>query len=326
MSRLPYSLTENAVRLQGTDLTLTFKDFDRNYNNLKAFRLQYKRQGATDWTQFREYVLGEPTGNQLKLPETGASVSYKLPMASFSDGDYTFRVVSASAYGNDGEEVYRYSNEIALVKDMQRPTPLGQPEPTDGILDIGDDLSVLFNETIMKGELTKEANFKVTGVLNGAKVAHMTALSMQNTDVTAATEANINLAGKDFSFDAWINISSTTTGTILAHGSGTSKLKIDVMSNGKLVFFFDKYHKYYTLNAVPRDKWVFLTVSYKKTVTGGLMNASVADGSDIINLLSDVSVDSYNGNGPLAVGMNMTGSIHELLLWDEAHDIQSISR
>ena len=178
---------------------LTFKDFDRNYKNLKAFRLQYKIQGATDWIQLDEYVTGQHTGNQLELPAK-SSVEYTLPMEDYSDGNYTFRVVSVSTYGKD--EVYRYSQELSIVKDMQRPTPLGQPEPSNGILNIGDDLSVTFNDIILKGELTKAANFKVTGVLNGAPVAHWTAMSMQNTTAaTAATEANINLAGKDFSFD-----------------------------------------------------------------------------------------------------------------------------
>ena len=178
----------------GTDLVMTFSGFDRNYRGLKAFRLQYKKQGSTDWTLLREYVLNskDKTDNNFMLPSTGSSVSYTLPMVAFSDGNYLFRVVSASTYGTD--EVYRYSDEIAVVKDMMRPRPLGQPEPADGILDIGDELSVTFNETIIKGALSKEVNFKVTGVLNGAEIDHETALSMQNTETTAQTEADIMLA------------------------------------------------------------------------------------------------------------------------------------
>ena len=317
-SPVSLALSNSIMNTQtGTDLTLTFKDFDRNYNNLKAFRLEYKKQGATDWTQFKEYVLGEPTGKQEKLPSSGASVSYKLPMSSFSDGEYIFRVVSASTYG--AGEVYRYSEELSLNKDMQRPTPLGQPEPSNGILNIGDDLSVTFNETILKSELTKVANFKVTGVLNGAPVAHWTALSMQNTNATAATEASINLAGKDFSFDAWVNLSAGA-GTLLSHGSGTARFAVGVDANSKLVInIADK--TYTSVKTIPTGKWAFLTLSYQSTANGGILNASVADDASETSLFEDQTVVRYSGNGPLVVGKGINGAIHEVLLWDEAHDL-----
>lgn len=107
----------------GDDLNISFSQFDRDYHNLKAFRIQYRKQGDTDWTLVREYVINEAdkTQNNELLPST-ATVSYKLPMHNFSDGNYTFRILSVSAYGN--EEVYNTSEEIALVKDMQRPQPL----------------------------------------------------------------------------------------------------------------------------------------------------------------------------------------------------------
>lgn len=125
----------------GDDLNISFNQFDRDYHNLKAFRIQYRKQGDTDWTLVREYVINEAdkTQNNELLPST-ATVSYKLPMHNFSDGDYTFRILSVSSYGN--EEVYNTSEEIALVKDMQRPQPLGMPTPTNGILSTGDDVSI----------------------------------------------------------------------------------------------------------------------------------------------------------------------------------------
>lgn len=302
---------------EDTDLKLTFKDFDRNYHNLKAFRLQVKQQGALDWTQIKEYVLGNPTGNQVPLP-LGNSVEHTLPMAAYSDGEYTFRVVSVSTYG-DGE-VYRYSEEQTLVKDMQRPIPIGLPEPADGILNVGDELSITFNEEIIKGALTKAQNFKVTGVLNGQPVAHYTALSMQNTAITAQTEANINLAGKEFSFDAWINLAANAAGTLLSHGNGNAKMTVGVNSDKQLVVNIAG-QTYTSTNAVPTGKWAFLTLSYRNTTSGGLLNATVADDANTTKLFVDQTVVKYEGNGRLVVGKNMTGSIHELLLWDEAHDM-----
>ena len=59
----------------------------------------------------------------------------------------------------------------------------------------------------------------MTGVLNGSTVAHQTALELENTAQTAATEANINLANKDFSVDMWVKANGA--GTLLSHGTGT---------------------------------------------------------------------------------------------------------
>ena len=300
----------------GTDLVLTMKDFDRNYRGLKAFRMQYKKQGATGWTQIQEYVLNEADKTQTNelLPSSGASVSYTLPMSSFSDGDYLFRIVSASSYGAD--EVTRYSEKMALVKDMQRPTPIGIPEPADGILNIGDELSVTFNETILKGELTNEANFKVTGVLNGAEVDHETALSMTATEAAAATDADINLAGKDFAFDMWVNLTQGAR-TLLSHGNGASKLTVGTDASNKLVVTIGGT-SYTSSEAIPANKWSFLTLSL---TADGKLNATVAYDDKQPQLFSDKNVGAYCGQGPIALGGGASAELHELLLWDEAHDM-----
>lgn len=301
----------------GDDLNISFNQFDRDYHNLKAFRIQYRKQGDTDWTLVREYVINEAdkTQNNELLPST-ATVSYKLPMHNFSDGDYTFRILSVSAYGN--EEVYNTSEEIALVKDMQRPQPLGMPTPTNGILSTGDDVSIEFNENFLKGELTKTANFIVTGVLNGAEVSHATALGMTGTANTASTEADINLAGKSFAIDAWVKLKGA--GTLLTHGKGQQKLVVGVDDNRHLQVKIGS--NVYTSKAeMPTDKWAYLTMNYAVTDKGNTLKAAVAEDATTTDLLTDETVAAYEGNGPLVIGQHMTGAIHELTLWDEAHDM-----
>ena len=302
----------------GDVLTLTFKDYDRNYKNLKAFRLQYKKQGATDWTMCHEYVLDEKDlgTNSEMLPTSGGSISYKLPMESFPDGNYLFRVESVSTHGI-GEVKYE-SNEIALVKDMQRPRPLGLPEPSDGVLDIGDEISVTFNETILQGEITPLKNFYITGVLNGAEVAHETAFSTDGAtpqSPAAKTEASINLSNKDFSFDAWVHVDGA--GILLSHGKGANKLTVGSDKDGKLVVTFgDK--SFSSSNSIPMGKWAFLTLNMK---ADGKLSAHVADEIVDYDLFSEEQVGVYEGNGPLSVGCGINAAIHELLLWDEAHDM-----
>lgn len=302
------------------ELNLTFNNFDRNYKNLKAFRVQYKALGATDWTTYREYVLaddGHLSSYQEVLPDD-ANVTCPINVASLPDGDYVFRVLSVCSYGND--EVYKSSNEIAITKDMEKPRPLGQPTPTNGILTAADDISITFNEDIVKGELTETANFRVTGVLNEQEVEHETALNMTDAEVTASTETDINLSGKSFSMDMWMNAKGK--GTILSHGNASSKFSLGVTEDSKLAVTVAN-ETYTSVNAIPQNKWVFLTLNYQAQNNGGLLSANVAEDANEIELFKNLDVVKYAGNGMLAVGKNMMGAIHELTLWDEAHDMTS---
>ena len=317
-SAVDMSLSRTTINTSaGEKLTISFDKFDRKYLNLKAFRIQYQKQGDTDWTMLREYVVDKKdlTANNQMLPE-GSTVSYDLDMHSYSDGKYLFRVVSVCTYGTS--EIYNTSKEIALVKDMQKPRALGLQTPTNGVLTAGDDISLTFSENILKGELTKDMNFLVTGVLNGAKVDHATALYLADMAEAAKTEADINLSDKSFAFDLWIN--AKKSGTILSHGSGASKFAAAINDDGTLTVIVGT-DKYTSVNAMPLGKWGYLHIDYERTTPGGLLNAAVANDENTVSLFADTPVAEYTGNGPLAVGQNLGAAIHELCLWDEARSI-----
>lgn len=182
----------------------------------------------------------------------------------------------------------------------------------------GDDLNISFNENFLKGELTKTANFIVTGVLNGAEVSHATALGMTGTDNTAATEADINLAGKSFAIDAWVNLNGA--GTLLTHGKGEQKLVVGMDDNRHLQVKIDD-NVYTSKTEMPTDKWAYLTINYAANANGCTLKAAVAEDATTTDLFTNEAVAAYDGNGPLAIGQHLTGAIHELTLWDEAHDM-----
>ena len=300
-------------------LPLTVTGYDPNYDGLKYIAVQYQGVGESTWHDARKYVMNEQAILNAQIEEvlpTNGIINLNYDMtngAVFPDRTYKFRALSARTYGNG--EVTNASDEILVVKDMNRPKPLGQPQPTDGILSAGDELSVLFNETILNGELTKDQNFRVTGVLNGSTVAHQTALELENTAQTAATEANINLTNKDFSVDMWVKANGA--GTLLSHGTGTQKLTVGVDADSKLVVKIGD-QTYTSLENVPQNQWAFLTLSMTQD---GKLSASVATDATTTTLFSDKEAVAYEGNGPLAVGQEMTGAMHELLLWDEARDV-----
>lgn len=318
-SAVNMALDKNVVNTITSDtLGITFNQFDRTYPGLKAFRIQTYAPGASDWLTLKEYVVDPKnlTVNNELLPNV-PHVVYNYNMHGLADGNYRFRVLSVSSYG--GDEVARSSNEILIAKDMVKPKPLGLPQPSNGILDIADDISVTFNEEIVKGALSNDGNFEITGVLNGSEIAHNTAFAMQGKELAAATEASFSLAEKDFSTDMWLK--ATGEGTVLSHGNGTEKFKIALDRGMHLVLSVGN-DTFTSSETVPQDSWCYLTVSYKRDGNGGLLNATVADEAtaQTKDLFRDCVTEAYNGAGTLSVGENLKGAIHELTLWDVAHD------
>ena len=300
----------------GDELTLSVRDYDANYENLKAIRVQYKGERDATWSTIpgQEYYVDDKyktTSNQA-LP-SGGVITVQFPMANYVDGTYLFRAQTATAYGNN--EITKESDVVTVIKDMKKPQLFGLASPSDGVLNAGDDISVTFNEDIRQSMLTETGNFKITAALNGQQVAHSVALDGQNTERSAYTEASINLAKKDFSTDMWVNY--TGAGTLLSHGNGAEKMDVSTDASGHLVVKIGN-ETYTSGQTITPNKWVFLTLNYQYKGDGGVLNAMYAEDASQTMLFTDLNVVAYEGNGSLAVGKQMTGAIHELTLWDKA--------
>ena len=308
----------------GTNLDITFNSFDRNYHNLKAFRIQYMKQGDTDWTMLKEYLL-DTEGKQLSslqapLPET-ANVTYALDMSTYADGKYTFRMLSASTYGTG--EATLVTDAIEVVKDMSRPMAFGTPKPTTGFLGMGDDIEITFNEDINNGRLTSTGNFIVTAALNGQQVAHDVALMATGSEgAVAKTEANINLIGKSFAVDMWVRISGE--GTIFSHGNGQTKLTLSVKEVEGNYYFSVNGVVCDTEHALPADKWIYLAFSLDQEGEASNFSALYANDAETIYLADELPIEKYEGNGVVALGNGFTGAIHEVTLWDAAVDVTNL--
>ena len=300
----------------GDVLTLSVRDYDANYENLKAIRVQYKGERDVNWSTIpgEEYYVDDQyaTANSQPLPK-GGIITVQFPMEDYVDGTYLFRAQTATAYGNN--EITKESDVVTVIKDMKKPQLFGNANPSDGVLNAGDEISLTFNEDIRQSMLTETNNFKITAALNGQQVAHSVALDGQATECAAKTEASINLANKDFSMDMWVNFSGA--GTLLSHGNGAEKMDISTDASGHLVVKIGE-ETYTSGKAITPNKWVFLTLNYQATKNGGVLNAMFAKDDTQTMLFTDKNVVTYEGNGALAVGKQMTGAIHELTLWDKA--------
>ena len=303
------------------DLHLTVTGFDRNFQGLKRVDIQYIKPGETSWSLLENYSyipdnsVRENNSQQI-LPQNGViEVALNMNSSNWLDGTYQFRAQSAAIYA--GSPVTSESEVLTLVKDVNRPQLFGLASPSDGVLNADDQISVTFNEDIQQALLT-DNNFVVSGVLNGAQVKHDVALSAQNTDYAAKTEASINLARKDFSADMWVRV--TEAGDIFSHGNGDERFKLSVNDNDKLVVTIGN-ESYTSTNAIEKNTWTFLAFTYKFESGNSVLNARAVTDNSTRDMFTNQAVADYAGTGGVTLGKNFSGAIHELTLWDKAREM-----
>ena len=303
------------------DLHLTVTGFDRNFQGLKRVDIQYIKPGDTSWSllENHSYIPDESVrenNSQQELPHNGViEVALSMKSSNWLDGIYQFRAQSSAIYA--GSPVTSESEVLTLVKDMNRPQLFGLASPSDGVLNADDQISVTFNEDIQQALLT-DNNFVVSGVQNGAQVKHDVALSAQNTDYAAKTEASINLARKDFSADMWVRV--TEAGDIFSHGNGDERFKLSVNDNDKLVVTIGD-ETYISTNAIEKNTWTFLAFTYKFESGNSLLNARAVTDNYTRDMFTNEAVVDYAGTGGITLGKNFSGAIHELTLWDKAREM-----
>lgn len=289
----------------GDTLQLVVKDYEKDYLNFNEIRIQYKGERDNDWS----------LAQRLNVPELEGSrqvVSFPMSSVLFNDQTYQFRAISVCANG-ESDIVSNESETIALVKDMSRPQVLGNPNPSDGILNAGDEISVTYNEDIRNSMLSKSDNFIVQAVLNDAKVDHNVALKMDSTPSYAAyTESDIVLGNKSFTIDMWVNLSSA--GDLMFHGSKTESIILSVASNGQLSLNV-KGKRIASKNVVPFNKWCFLTLNFVAGEDSTAVNGLVAYDAEQKPLYVNEKVPTYGASGKLYFGSKIRGALGEVALW-----------
>lgn len=301
-------------------LTLTAKGYNTDSSILNAVRMQQRKVGTPEWTTLHSWVNGTPHGDTES--ELTAEVIMLIDMhnrIAYPDATYEFRAVTDCTVG--GEQVMGTSAVVTVIKDVTLPQPMSLPEPSDGVLGVGDDISVTFNEDIYSKSLSKDDNFIIQSVLNADSIAHEVALRLDGTAAPAATsQTGLTLGNTSFTVCTWLKHTGNA-GTILRHGDGADALRINIEEDGRLTVYLtgeDGKARAYTSDvAIPQDIWVYIGVTYD--VDAGTLTAHYASGDDEKTLMAAVNVGSHaTSQGKLSLGENLVGAMHELSLYSTA--------
>lgn len=316
--------TTSLVNTNSEDpIIFSMSGYDYNQASFERIRLQYKGENDANFKNLQEFVKDEklaendPNLKVFKALSGTEKLTHSVDLTSsdYTDQTYIFRAQTVGVRG--GQEVTSESEEIRVVRDMSRPQLITNPTPTSGILTSGDNITLTFNEDVQNNILSKTSNFVVNAVMNETKVEHEVAIDLTEGSEARTTSA-INLANHPFSADMWINYSAD--GRLLQHGSNGNCFTASIR-DGKLVISIDG-DEIVSNETLPKDKWIFLAMSYDNSGNTPKINVSYAKDAEIVTLFNDQDAAVYTGNGSLAFGGDsFAGHIQEVSLWDDARSI-----
>ena len=284
-----------------------------DYSALYGVRLQYKR-GEGEWSTLRTWRKGitvrDKEGNY-PMPEA-EHFRFNIPMPDkdYTDGTYQVRAVTVCKPAAE-EEVCHESETFTVIKDVARPEPISTPTPADGVLRNGNDISVTFTKDIQPARVLA-TNISVTGELNRHDLRHSVGLQLGGQK--AATQATLRLGASDFTIETWLNYSEA--GELM--NIGGDKFRLSLTEDGKLAVQMDTT-VITTTGSLPKNKWVFLALSYSHATTGNQLNASIAYDEVTDSLMTDIIVPNINTKAALQLGGGSAiATLHDLTIWSVA--------
>ena len=221
-------------------MPVRIEGFDINWPNFDHIELQYKlsTQGDKDWVNVCSYyadkeLQSKASGVTDTIPSSGIIVAPFYGEVDPVEQYYDIRAVNYCRHA--GGYLTGSSEVLKGIKDTRRPTAFGTPEPTNGILGIGDDILIKFSEPIAGNYLREINNFEVLGTLLSNDISTSTSLSFDG-NALAATQGKRNLTGKSFTVDIMLNPAvDQREMTVFSHGGDEKGMRFGVTADKKLL-------------------------------------------------------------------------------------------
>jgi hypothetical protein len=290
-------------------LMIKLGGYNTSFASFQKIYLEYRLKGTPGWVGLKTYYKNEvdfTTDTSLQVPNieliNGPTLEYAWNIAALGVGDGSYEIRARTSCNN--QTAYE-SELIGGIVDLTAPVVFGTPTPTNGILNLGDDLSLRFNEPVrINGTVTK---FEFLVQKEQLPSANEVSLAFNGSNNTATINKPAITSG-DFSIEFWLmNKSSTGTSTLLSQsGNG---IKVELINNtlkytigGQSIttpIINDKTFNYYTL-------------SYDATARKLSVIENSAEKQSIV-LAAPINFTNEN---PIVLGGNtFKGNLHDLRFW-----------
>ncbi|MBQ6192484.1 MAG: hypothetical protein IJK51_09320 [Bacteroidaceae bacterium] len=289
---------------RGYYLPVRIEGFDVNYRGFDHIELQYKlsTQGDKDWVNVCSFyndpdLMAQASGVVDSIPADGAIQTRFFGETDPIEQYYDLRAVVYCRYA--GGYLTAASPILTGVKDTRRPVPFGTPTPVNGILGIGEDISIRFSEDIAGNYLSKINNFEVLGTPRSGDISTSTCLSFDGSSAVLSA-APLNLTGKSFTVDVMLNPANEQKAmTVFSHGGEELGLKLGLTADRRMTAFVDG--KQVTSNtSIPFNG--LRQIAYTLEQGSDDMTIRFYDGNSLIGEQTVEGV--YRGNSELRLGFD----------------------
>ena len=306
-------------------------NFNKNELNFESITLEWKPASSSSWailkTYYKDSILYKADTKNDKDKKAlieGGSVLYTMDGKIGVDQNYDVRAVTHCI-----DKVQSLSNIASGLKDMKPPHVFGTPQPSTGILNLGQDISLQFDEAVEAGLISK-SYVQVSGTLNGSSIAHDASLNFDGASGYAKADG-FCFTEQPFTVEFWMKrTDNNAVGTIFSRGiTENEKLEIGTIANGKMqvtigktIFTIDTFPCFTT--KCPADAWHHYALTYDTNGT------SIFYGDD--KILSSKYFVKYSPRerSSIYLGRSANGNsfgkanVGEVRIWNTARTLSDI--
>lgn len=289
-------------------LNIKLGDYNTSFASFQKINLEYRLKGTPDWIGLRTYYktqedydiafIGGDTNIELI---TGAELNYAWDIAAqgLANGRYELRARTSC-----NNQTAFESEIIEGQVDLTAPVLFGTPTPKNGILNIGDDLKLQFNEPVkVNGTVTK---FEFLVQKNQSPVKHEVSLAFDGVNNTATINKPAITTG-DFSMEFWLkNTSPAGTSTLLSQDTG---IKVELIDSDLKYTIGGK-----SIQTTIAKDGTFNHYALSYDATANVLRI-IENDKEKKALTLDAKLNFTNEN-PIVIGGNtFKGNLHDLRFW-----------
>jgi hypothetical protein len=289
-------------------LNIKLGDYNTSFESFQKINLEYRLKGTPNWIGLRTYYKNQSdyttalTGGDTNVELiAGNQLNYAWDIAGLGLGNGSYEIRARTSCFNQTA----YESEIITGNvDLTAPVLFGTPTPKNGILNLGDDITLRFNEPVkINGTVTK---FEFLVQKNQLPVKHEVSLAFNGTTNTATIQKP-HLTTGDFSIEFWLkNTSPSGTSTLLNQNGG---IKVELTND---VLKYTIGGQSISATVTKDNTFNYYALSYDATANKLTI---IENSREIISIPIANPINLTNEN-PIVIGGNtFKGNVHDLRFW-----------
>jgi hypothetical protein len=288
-------------------LPITFTDFNTDFAGFKKIELQYRNASSANWIKFSTYYgtpqlkedASDDDGIVINSSDSEFTYNWDIIGNKIPDGNYEFRAISSCT-----DNITYTSSIVSGTINLNAPVLFGTPQPSDGILDVGEDISVRFNEAIFERGAT---NIKVSGLSNQQVIDHSVSVFLDG-GTNQIELPNQILPNESFTVQFWYKNATTGSGKLISQENGINATLV----GNELTFSIGGQSVKAVINPA---QYNFYSLVYQSGNDPQLL--ILENGIELEDEVLANNLDINSSSSIFIGGTNTIGNIHDIRFWSK---------